>query len=128
MTREETIKLLAVLSSAYPYAAKEIKDASALATAWEMTLGDFSAEAVYKAARLHLETNKYFPSPSDIRDNIVRAEIVYSPTTIPNAIESRAINSIETENNLELFCKWIGLGYEPDDTVQIPKGFLPYEV
>ena len=126
MNREETIKLLAILSSAYPYASKEIKDASALATAWEMTLGEFSAETVYKAARLHMETNKYFPSPSDIRDNIVRAELAYKPT-IPNAIESRANNSEETEKNLDLFCKWIGFGCEPDDTVELPKGFLPYE-
>lgn len=127
MNREETIKLLAILSSAYPYASKEIKDASALATAWEMALGEFSAEAVYKAARLHLETNKYFPSPSDVRDNIVRAQIAYAPT-IPNAIESKANNSEETEKNLDLFCKWIGFGCEPDDTVELPKGFLPYEV
>ena len=127
MNREETIKLLAILSSAYPYASKEIKDASALATAWEMALGEFSAEAVYKAARLHLETNKYFPSPSDVRDNIVRAQIAYAPT-IPNAIESKANNSEETEKNLDLFCKWIGFGCEPDDTVELPKGFLPYEM
>ena len=116
-----------MLSAAYPHATKNITNPKALVTAWEMTLGGFSAESVYKAARLHMETNRYFPSPSDIRDNIVKAQIVYQPT-IPNALESKANNSEETENNLELFCRWIGFGCEPDDSVELPKGFLPYEV
>ena len=126
MTRNEIIDLLDILSASYPYAAKSIANPKALIAAWEMTLGEFSAEAVYKAARLHLETNKYFPSPSDVRDKIVRAQIAYAPT-IPNAIESKANNSEEMEKNLDLFCQWIGFGCEPDDTVELPKGFLPYE-
>ena len=125
MTREETIKLLSIVSSTYPHA--KIKDPNALVSAWEMTLGDFSAETVYKATRYHLETNKFFPSPSDIRDNIVRAELIYRPT-IPNAIESRTHNNEETEKNLDLFCQWIGFGQEEDDTVKLPKGFLHYEL
>lgn len=125
MTREETIKLLSIVSSTYPHA--KIKDPNALVSAWEMTLGDFSAETVYKATRYHLETNKFFPSPSDIRDNIVRAELIYRPT-IPNAIESRTHNNEETEKNLDLFCQWIGFGQEEDDTVELPKGFLHYEI
>ena len=125
MTREEIIKLLSIVASNYPHA--KIKDPSALVSAWEMTLGDFSAESVYKATRYHLETNKFFPSPSDIRDNIVRAEMVYKPS-IPNAIESRTRNDEQTEKNLDLFCQWIGFGYEEDDTVELPKGFLHYEI
>lgn len=125
MTREETIKLLSIVSSTYPHA--KIKDPNALVSAWEMTLGDFSAETVYKATRYHLETNKFFPSPSDIRDNIVRAELIYRPT-IPNAIESRTHNNEETEKNLDLFCQWIGFGQDEDDTVELPKGFLHYEI
>ena len=125
MTREETIKLLSIVSSTYPH--EKIKDPSALVSAWEMTLGDFSAETVYKATRYHLETNKFFPSPSDIRDNIVRAELIYRPT-IPNAIESRTHNDEETEKNLDLFCQWIGFGQDEDDTVELPTGFLHYEI
>lgn len=125
MTREEIIKLLDIVSATYPHA--KIKDPSALVQAWEMVLGDFSAESVYKATRLHLETNKFFPSPSDIRDNIVRAQITYK-TAIPNAIESRTRNDEFTERNLDDFCRWIGFGQEPDDLVQLPKGFLHYEI
>ena len=123
MTREEIIKLLDIVSATYPHA--KIKDPSALVSAWEMTLGDFSAESVYKATRYHLETNKFFPSPSDIRDNIVRAEMVYS-SPVPNLIESRTTRN--DDENLELFCKWIGFGQEEDDTVELPKGFLHYEI
>jgi hypothetical protein len=123
MTREEIIKLLDIVSATYPHA--KIKDPSALVSAWELTLGDFSAEAVYKATRYHLETNKYFPSPSDIRENIVRAELIYK-TPIPNAIESRTNRN--DDENLELFCQWIGFGYEEDDNVELPKGFLHYEI
>ena len=125
MTREEIIKLLSIVSSTYPHA--KIKDPSALVSAWELTLGDFSAESVYKATRLHLETNKFFPSPSDIRDNIVRAQITYK-TAIPNAIESRTRNDEQTEQNLDLFCQWIGFGQEADDNVELPKSFLHYEI
>ncbi len=125
MERKEIVELLKIVSANYPHA--KISDPKAMVSAWELILGDYSAEAVYKAARLHMETNKYFPSPSDIRDNIVRAQIVYVPT-IPNAIEAKANNSEETEKNFDLFCKWIGFGCEPDDTVELPKGFLPYEM
>ena len=125
MTREEIIKLLDVVSATYPHA--KIKDPSALVSAWELVLGDFSAESVYKATRYHLETNKFFPSPSDIRDNIVRAELVYK-SPISNAIESRTNNSEYIEQNLDLLCRWIGFGYEEDDTVELPKGFLHYEI
>lgn len=123
MERKEIVELLKVVASAYPHT--KIADPKAMVTTWEMTLGEFSTEAVYKATRLHMETNKYFPSPSDIRDNIVRAQIAYT-TPITNAIEARAVPN--EDENLELFCQWIGFGYEENDEVELPKGFLPYEV
>jgi len=122
MTREEIIKLLALVSASYPHA--KVKDPSALVQAWELTLGDFSAESVYKATRYHLETNRFFPSPSDIRDAIVRAEMLYKPNL--TAISAR--NHADDEKNLDLFCRWIGFGCEVDDTVELPKGFLHYEI
>lgn len=122
MTREEIIKLLSLVSASYPHA--KIKDPSSLVSTWEMVLGDFSAESVCKAARLHIETNKYFPSPSDIRDNIVRASFSYSSPIL--AIESASTK--DESENLDLFCRWIGFGYEPDDTVELPKGFLNFEI
>ena len=76
MNRNEIINLLEVISSAYPNT--KIKDPKAIVSAWELTLGGFSAESVYKAARLHLETSKFFPTPSEIADKIVRADLIYS--------------------------------------------------
>ena len=81
MNREQTIKLLKMLLANYPNT--KIKDASATADAWEMNLGEFSAEAVYKSARLHMATSSFFPTPAEIRKNIVRAELIYSGPQIP---------------------------------------------
>lgn len=81
MKRDEIINLLEVLASAYPNT--KIKDAGATVSAWELTLGGFSAEAVYKAARLHMETNKFFPAPSEIAEKIVRAELIYTDRPRP---------------------------------------------
>ena len=86
MSREEIIKLLEIVTNAYPYA--KISDAGSMVSAWEMTLGEFSAESVYKATRLHMETNKFFPTPADIRDLIVRASIVYREEPTTPAIEA----------------------------------------
>lgn len=119
MSREEVIKLLGILYSAYPYIKDKVNDPQVMASAWEMCLGDFSAESVYKAARLHMNTNKYFPTPADIRSNIVRAEIVYRDSEIDGkrleakCEPSTAISETE-EQYLDDFCKWIGLGYPND--------------
>lgn len=124
MNRQEIVDLLEILTSAYPHA--KIKDPTSMVNAWEMTLGDYSAESVYKAARYHLDTCKFFPTVSDIKDHIVRAELVYDGPKIIGIG-----SGIKRENEDELlddFCRWIGLGCEADDSVELPKGFLPFEL
>lgn len=125
MNREETIKLLGIITSAYPNIADKIKDPDLMASTWEMELGNYSAEAVYKAARLHIASSKYFPTPSNIIDNIVRAQLLYSEPTL-NAIESHSTNADIIEQYLDTFCEWIGLGSEENDDVIFPS-YLPYE-
>lgn len=122
MTREEIIRLLKVISDNYNV---KIADPKGKASAWEMQLGDYSAESVYKAARLHMSTSKYFPSPADLINNIVRAELIYSGPPL-NAIEASSTNSEAIDKYLDAFCKWIGFGCESDDNV-ILTNFLPYE-
>ena len=122
MTRQEIVDLLEVLTTAYPYA--KIKDATSMVDAWEMALGDYSAESVYKASRYHMDNCKFFPTVADIKDNIVRAELVYNG---PNLNSLPSGQKEGTEEFLDAFCKWIGFGCEPDDNVELPKGFLPYE-
>lgn len=82
MSREEVIKLLGILYSAYPYIKDKVNDPEMMVNTWEMCLGDYSAESVYKAARYHMETNRFFPTPADIRSNIIRAELVYRDSEI----------------------------------------------
>ena len=76
MTKKEVVQVLAMLRAIYPVV--KIENAEALATGWMLVLGDYSASAVFKAARLHLETSKYFPTPAEVKEKIMRAELVYS--------------------------------------------------
>ena len=127
MTRNEIIDLLEIISATYPHGAKNIKNPEALLTAWEMVLGGFSAESVYKAARLHMETEKFFPSPSDIRENIVKADLLYQATT-PNTLEAPKVDKRREDYYLKELCKFVGIGYEePDDNADLLCEFLPYE-
>ena len=57
MTREEVIRLLKILISNYPHT--KIADAAETATTWEMILGEYEAEPIYKAARLHIRLTDY---------------------------------------------------------------------
>lgn len=117
MNKKETAQILAILRSAYPNT-KAIDNAEALTNAWLLILGDYSAESVMKASRLHMATNKFFPAPSEIRDKIVRAELLYSDSELPcNRLEdgNKQITLLEskeaTEAKLEAFCESVGLGY-----------------
>lgn len=150
MTREEIINLLEIISAVYPHA--KIKDANKMVEAYELILGDYSAEAVYKAARLHLSVNKYFPSPSDIRDNILKAELIFNNTAQHQALNA---NNNETEivingkrynkadfkeysdayvEALSMFMGFAGDGIEHDDVIfpqhpqEVMTGCLPYEI
>lgn len=129
MTRNEIVKLLEILASAYPNT--KIKDARATVSAWELTLGSFSAESVYKAARLHMDTVKFFPTPADIKDKIVRAELVYHGPDVKalenHAVKVTPISDEATDAYLDAFCQWIGFGSDPDDSVDL-ESFLPYEI
>lgn len=123
MTRDEVTKLLEILVSAYPNT--KIKDAKAMTDAWELILGQYSAESVYKAARLHMNASKFFPTPAEIGEQIVRAQMVYKE---PELIKLEAHTKESEEEFFDLFCRWIGLGCDPDDTVELPKGFLLFEI
>lgn len=81
MTRAEIIDLLEILISCYPNT--KIADPSAMATSWEMVLGEYEASSIYKAARLQMSTSPFFPKPADLINSITRAELVYSPPPRP---------------------------------------------
>lgn len=140
MTRQEIIKLLEVIYGAYPHV--KVKDAAATVSSWELVLSGYSAEAAYKAARLHIATNHYFPAPSDIVDLIPRAQLIYSEGVDSNNIllepPKARVTPIEPEvvdEYLDAFCEMVGFGCDPDDghmsrlIEEHPelKGILPYE-
>lgn len=81
MTRAEIIDLLEILISCYPNT--KIADPSAMATSWEMVLGEYEASSIYKAARLQMSISPFFPKPADLINSIERAELVYSPPPRP---------------------------------------------
>ena len=134
MNREETLRLLSILIASYPNA--KIKDAAKTADAWEMVLGCFEAEAVYKAARLHMTTSKFFPTPADIKEKLTRATLIYStPPTVPKRLnpnngiktpdgmtETEFLNAI-IEDQIRLECELDGTEFSED----LLKDFLPFE-
>ena len=142
MTRDEITKLLEFLTTNYN---KKITDPKGLADSWEMALGSFSAEAVFKASRLHMETSPFFPTPADIRKNIVRASVAYaeepkSPARLTSISGAEPIEDEKLIEWLDAFCDWIGIGCEPNDDALYDyyqknpdmkkkmDGVLPYEL
>lgn len=142
MTRDEITKLLEFLTTNYN---KKITDPKGLADSWEMALGSFSADAVFKAARLHMETSPFFPTPADIRKNIVRATVAYaeeqkSPARLTSIAGAEPIEDEKVVEWLDAFCEWIGFGCEPNDDALYDyyqknpdmkkkmEGVLPYEL
>lgn len=133
MTREETIKLLSILIANYPNA--KIKDAAKTADAWEMVLGPFEAERVYKAARLHMTTSKFFPTPADIKEKLSRAAMIYTaPPAVPKRLkpgpklpngmtEDEYLDAI-IEGQIRLECEMDGTN--PNEALN--NYFLPYEL
>ena len=125
MTKAELVKIMAILRANYPNV--KIEKPEAMVNAWLMTLGDFSAEAVLKAAELHMATSKFFPTPAELRKNITHNRIALEPpkvTALPPTEEDKA----REDYYLEELCKFVGLGCDPDDEADLTlENFLPYE-
>lgn len=81
MNRKEIVQILAVLRANYPNV--KIDNPSAMAKTWEMVLGEFSSAAVTESVKCHMSHSKFFPTPAEIRENIVRHKIVLEVPTIP---------------------------------------------
>lgn len=86
MNRQEIGHLLHILLGNYPNT--KITDAGATISAWELELAEYEAEDVYKAARLHMNRSKFFPSVAEIKPLIPLAKIVYAPQPQKKQIEA----------------------------------------
>lgn len=95
MTRAEIISLIKTLLATYPN--NGITDVKSLVNGWEMIFAEDDAKAVYKACRLHMSTNKWFPKPSEIKERLPYTSNLYenSPRTAPR-LESDTSNDINT--------------------------------
>ena len=81
MTRQEVIKLLGWLRSAYPNT--KIVDAAGMVSVWEMEFAEDDANKIFMAARWYIHRHEFFPSPNEIRKCIDAGEIAYSQTEQP---------------------------------------------
>lgn len=131
MNRAETVKLLAIISANYPNI--KIQDASATASIWEQILGEYKAETVLRAARLHMETSPYFPNPAELKALMIRAEILANSEKAPALPQKRAKvtaipDGMTEEDFLDAFIEsqieWEREVFGDDDDLT---GFLPYE-
>ena len=80
MDKKDMAKVLAILQTNYQ---KKIENTEATVGVWMMSLGEFSTEAVLNSAKLHMASSKFFPTPAEIRENIVRHKIVLEAKTVP---------------------------------------------
>lgn len=74
-TREEMEAVMRYLDGAYPAANK--RNIEAGLDTWMYELGSYPFEDILKAVRFHVNTSKYFPSPSEIISKMARAKLVY---------------------------------------------------
>lgn len=94
MTQKELIQLLKQLSANYPNAISKI-DSRELLKNWEMAFGGEDAEAVYMAARLHMDLSPFFPTIADIKSNIRRGKLVYGHP--PEAPQLKIVGEVGEE-------------------------------
>lgn len=133
MNRNEITKLLEILTNHYG----NVKgDPNVIAATWELTLGEYSAESIYKAARLRMRSSRWMPEPSDLVDLIPRAELIYSEKSLKSIEAGIKRDAGRWDPFLEAFCQKIGFGCQPNEEIDlrdfIPEGeempnFLKYE-
>lgn len=118
MTKKDTAKILAILKAGYPNA--KIENAEATVMAWEMILGSYSAESVMKAVQLHMATSPFFPTPADIRNKIVKAEMVFTDTEVDPVPLLPDKQETMTPERLEYIKQFVGFPDETDKTDNSP--------
>lgn len=122
MTKSELTQILAILRTNYPYFKPE--NPKAMVEVWYMTLGEFSSETVLESAKSHMKHSMYFPTPAELRENIIRHRIVLN-TPRPKALNAgqkakvTAIpDGMSEDDFLDLFLK---------EQTKWEDGFLDYE-
>lgn len=88
MNKAECIALVKALMGSYPN--NGITDPRATVESYLLVLGEYPAESVFKAARLHMTTNKWFPKPQEIIKKMNMASNLYGSdeTALPATTKS----------------------------------------
>ena len=106
MTEKECAQILAIVRAVYPHV--PIKDPKGMVAGWMLELSEYDSQTVLNAARLHISTNKYFPNPANIKENIVKAQLVYQPVTELKQIKASMTDTDEVEKKIRAV--WEDLG------------------
>lgn len=127
MTRKEIVDLLKIVFAAYPHT--KIADPNAMVSTWEMMFGEYSAESVYKAARLHMENSKFFPTVADIKENLKKAEMIYSSPALeaPKRLKRPVMKIPDGMTEEEFLNGIIESQIALETEIEQYKYFLPYE-
>ena len=72
MTKEETLRVLAILKAAYPssYNGMTKREANGTVAVWYMQFADISVDIVLMAVQKLISTNKFPPAISEVKDKI----------------------------------------------------------
>ena len=114
MNRAETIYLIKTLLGTYPNT--RIEDPKQTVESFELELGQYPAETVYKAARCHMGRSKFFPTPAEIKKYLGIAPHMFNESTI-KSIES---GTDDSDDNIKTGCDVCP--YANTDWVDSPNG------
>lgn len=72
MTKEETLRVLAILKAAYPssYSGMTKREANGTVAVWYMQFADIPVDIVLMAVQKLISTNKFPPAISEVRNKI----------------------------------------------------------
>ena len=89
MTRDETIKMLAILKAAYPNSYKEMTkdEANGMIAVWTMQFADMPADIVLMALNKLISTSQFPPAISEVKKKISSLhweayDMIFDKTTV----------------------------------------------
>lgn len=72
MTQDEAIKILAVLTAAYPHSYKSMtpEEANGVVAVWSLQFADVPADIVFMAVNMAISSCKFPPSISEVKEKL----------------------------------------------------------
>lgn len=128
MTLKEAIKLVNLLHSAYPQDKKATaQDLAQRAQTYHITLADYDAETVMRAAQNCIANSRFYPTTAELIQEVKRIQLTTIPASVTPITTAEPIDDEKLEAYLDAFCEWIGFGCEANDAAELPKGVMHYD-